>query len=274
MHHNSIIVFQLISLLIIVNDLLPTGYSYVSHTVSSGAYNNATGIWTIGALANGSNATLTVTAQVQSSGIYLNTASISWDLTDPTSGNNSSSVSVCALTAAMASSTNVLCFGNSTGVATASTTGGTGAVGFLWSNGRTTASNTGLAAGTYTVTATDANSCRSIASVTITQPATALNASIGSQTNVLCFGNSTGAATASSTGGTGAVGFLWSNGRTTASNTGLAAGTYTVTGTDANGCSSVSSVTISQPAAALNASIGSQTNVLCFGNSTGSATAS
>src|SRR5665811_1683458 len=54
---------------------------------------------------------------------------------------------------------------------------------------------------------------------------------------------------------------------------GLAAGPYTITVKDANGCITTQAVTITQPAAALSASIsGTQTNVLCFGNSTGSVT--
>ncbi len=74
--------------------------------------------------------------------------------------------------------------------------------------------------------------------VTITQPSAALSASIGSQTNVLCFGNSTGAATISATGGTTVYQYKLDGGAYQSSSTftGLAAGTYTVTVTDANEC--------------------------------------
>jgi gliding motility-associated-like protein len=176
-----------------------------------------------------------------------------------------------AVTASIASSTNVLCNGASTGSATAAGAGGTGAYSFVWSNGRTTAANTGLAAGTYCVTVSDANLCTATACVTITQPS-AVTASIASSTNVLCNGGSTGSATAAGAGGTGAYSFVWSNGRTTAANTGLVAGTYCVTVTDANLCTATACVTITQPSA-VTASIASSTNVLCNGASTGSATA-
>ena len=77
-----------------VNDLLPSGYTYVSNTATTGTYNSTTGVWTIGNLNNGASATLTITATVQSSGIYTNTATIntSSGISDPNLSNNVASV--------------------------------------------------------------------------------------------------------------------------------------------------------------------------------------
>ena len=77
-----------------VNDLLPSGYTYVSNTTSRGTYNSTTGVWTIGNLNNGASATLTITATVKSSGIYTNTATIntSSGISDPNLSNNVASV--------------------------------------------------------------------------------------------------------------------------------------------------------------------------------------
>ena len=77
-----------------VNDLLPSGYTYVSNTTSRGTYNSTTGVWTIGNLNNGVSATLTITATVKSSGIYTNTATIntSSGISDPNLSNNVASV--------------------------------------------------------------------------------------------------------------------------------------------------------------------------------------
>ncbi|MFN8258765.1 MAG: Ig-like domain-containing protein [Bacteroidales bacterium] len=72
-----------------VNDLLPSGYSYVSDN-GAGAYVPGTGVWTIGSLANGATATLDITATVNASGSYANTASVSSPTADPVPGNNSS----------------------------------------------------------------------------------------------------------------------------------------------------------------------------------------
>lgn len=77
-----------------VNDLLPSGYTYVSHTASTGTYVPGTGVWTIGNLNDQDNATLTITATVKSSGIYTNTATIntSSGISDPNLSNNVASV--------------------------------------------------------------------------------------------------------------------------------------------------------------------------------------
>ena len=70
-----------------VADLLPAGYTYVSDT-SGGAYNSGTGVWTVGALANGASASITVTATVNATGSYVNSATVTGGQTDPTPGNN------------------------------------------------------------------------------------------------------------------------------------------------------------------------------------------
>ncbi|WP_185145799.1 DUF11 domain-containing protein [Chryseobacterium sp. SNU WT5] len=73
-----------------VNDLLPSGYTYVSHTASTGnsSYVPGTGIWTIGNLADGATSTLSVSAKVKATGNYTNTATISGDNGDFNINNN------------------------------------------------------------------------------------------------------------------------------------------------------------------------------------------
>ncbi|MCS6796277.1 MAG: DUF11 domain-containing protein, partial [Raineya sp.] len=78
---------------VVVNDLLPTGYTFVSATPSQGTYSNTTGVWSVGNLGVSGSATLTIVATVNASGPYTNTATISTpDQDDPVSSNNSSSV--------------------------------------------------------------------------------------------------------------------------------------------------------------------------------------
>jgi len=176
------------------------------------------------------------------------------------------------LAAAAIVDSNSTCNGESDGGATASATGGTTPYTYLWSNGATTASISGVAAGTYKVYISDNNACLDSTSVIITEPAV-LVASAVVDSNVSCFGLSDGGATASATSGTTPYTYLWSNGATTASISGVVAGTYTITITDANGCSDNSSVTITEPAV-LVASAVVDSNVSCFGLSDGGATAS
>ena len=163
---------------------------------------------------------------------------------------------------------NVGCFGNTTGSIDLTVNGGVAPYVFAWSNQAITEDLNNIPSGVYTVTATDANGCTTTQTVTITQPQAALALST-TQVNVLCFGNSTGSVNLTVTGGTAPYNYLWSNNGTAEDPTGMPSGAYTVTVTDANGCTAQTSVTITQPQAALALS-STQVNVLCFGNSTGS----
>ncbi|MFM7015393.1 MAG: beta strand repeat-containing protein, partial [Bacteroidota bacterium] len=176
------------------------------------------------------------------------------------------------LSLSIPSSNNVLCNGGSTGSITASASNGTAGYTYLWNTGATTSTINNLTAGTYTITATDANGCTATTNATITQP-TLLSVAIPSTTNVLCNGGNTGAATASASNGTAGYTYSWNTGATTSSINNLTAGTYTVTATDANGCTATTNATITQPTL-LSVAIPSTTNVLCNGGTTGSATAS
>jgi subtilisin-like proprotein convertase family protein len=144
-------------------------------------------------------------------------------------------------------SSNVLCFGETSGSAEVFPTGGTTPYNYLWSNGGTTA-NVSLGAGTYTVTITDDNGCTNTNSVTITQPLL-LTASIPDYDDVTCHNANNGSATAVGGFGTPGYSYAWSNGATTSTVNGLDGGIYTVTITDNNGCTATASVTISEPSA-------------------------
>ncbi|MBD8084634.1 Ig-like domain-containing protein [Chryseobacterium caseinilyticum] len=78
---------------IIVDDILPSGYTYVSHSATPGTYIPSSGVWTIGALNDQATATLSVTARAKSLGMYENSGTAaSADLLDPDSSNNTASV--------------------------------------------------------------------------------------------------------------------------------------------------------------------------------------
>ncbi len=69
-----------------VTDLLPAGLSFVSASESQGSYDDATGIWTVGSLANTGSATLSIVVEVTSSSTITNVATITnSDRVDPDS---------------------------------------------------------------------------------------------------------------------------------------------------------------------------------------------
>ena len=156
-----------------------------------------------------------------------------------------------ALTLTAASQTNNICFGGETGTATVNEpTNGTAPYTYDWTGdpiGDGTTSISQLAAGTYVCTVTDALSNTASQSFTITQPVV-LQLNPASQTNNTCLGNATGTAIVNeATGGTAPYTYDWTgdptgDGTTTISD--LAAGTYTCTVTDANGCTASTQFTI------------------------------
>ncbi|WP_170878379.1 Ig-like domain-containing protein [Daejeonella lutea] len=205
----------------------------------------------------------------------LSAGSYTVSVTDANNCSATATITIAHPAAALtltSTQTNVLCFGASTGSINLTAAGGTGAYTYSWTRGitATTEDLTNLAAGSYTVIVTDANNCSATATITIAQPAAALTLT-STQTNVLCFGASTGSINLTAAGGTGAYTYSWTRGitATTEDLTNLAAGSYTVIVTDANNCSATATITIAQPAAALTLT-STQTNVLCFGASTGS----
>lgn len=162
----------------------------------------------------------------------------------------------------------VVCNG-STSTASAFVSGGQAPYNYLWSNGQPTQSITAMA-GNYTVTVTDAIGCSTSASITISQ-ATPLNVTMTS-TPIGCFGGNNGTATANVSGGTPGYFYSWSPyGGSSSSASNLMTGTFTVTVTDAIGCSESEPVTVIQPSP-LNASATINNNVSCYNGNNGSAT--
>ncbi|WP_160328158.1 LamG-like jellyroll fold domain-containing protein [Solirubrum puertoriconensis] len=154
-----------------------------------------------------------------------------------------------ALQASMAQ-TNISCNGVASGSATVTVSGGTPGYTYNWSPGNPTGDGTnritGLIAGTYSVLIRDANGCEITRDVTITQPSAIVTTS--SQTNVTTSGGTDGSATIGLSGGTAPYTYSWApSGGTSATASGLRAGNYTVTATDANGCSVTRNYTITQP---------------------------
>jgi hypothetical protein len=168
------------------------------------------------------------------------------------------------------SKTNVACFGNNTGSATVTPANTIGVNTYSWSTTpiQTTATASNLVAGTYSVTVTDALTNTVVDYVTITEPAAALTNSY-TQVNVSCNGGNDASIDLTPAGGTIPYTYLWddASASTTQDLNSLSAGTYNVTITDANLCTSTNNVVITEPTV-LSSSF-TQTNILCNGNSNG-----
>jgi len=165
----------------------------------------------------------------------------------------------------------VQCFGGNNGSATLNVNGGQGPYTYLWSNNATTSALTGMPAGTYSVVVTTATGCTTNTTVTISQPASALVSPASIIGNVSCFGGNNAQATVNASGGTPPYVYSWNSApaQTTATATSLGAGLYTAMVTDANGCVSSASVTITQPQM-LTGNV-NVTSVTCNGGTNGSA---
>lgn len=177
-------------------------------------------------------------------------------------------------TSSITSFTNVNCNGGANGSAEVTVVGGAPNYVYVWDGGApvstssTTNSINTLTAGTHTVVITDANTCVTSASVTITQP-TSLVAST-SVVNSHC-GQSDGSVTVNVSGGTAPYTYAWTVAGSTNSISSKPAGTYSVTVTDAAFCTVTASGTISDIGGITSLST-TQTPVACFGGSNGTAT--
>ncbi len=144
--------------------------------------------------------------------------------------------------------TDIKCNGNMDGVASVTATGGQSPFTYQWSGGTTPtqSSTAGLGTGTTSVTVTDINGCQQFGSINITEPPTAIEV-VASQTVVSCYSENKSVATAAATGGTGPYTYIWApGGLTTPTISNLSIGQYTVTATDANGCTVTDIVDVTQ----------------------------
>jgi subtilisin-like proprotein convertase family protein len=214
------------------------------------------------------SATVTQNAGLPSGSTFpIGTTQIVWTASDASGNTVSCSFDVVRNDniSATANITAVLCNGNADGTIQAIPAGGDGTYTYLWDGGQTTQTITGLASGNYTVTVTDGLGCTGVATFTVTEPSVLTASTTANDAN--CNNAADGSAIGFGNGGTSPYSYLWSDGQTTQIAGGLDVGTYTVTVTDANGCTTTATAVINEPSALVVTDV--VTHLNCFGDNSG-----
>ena len=214
----------------------------------------------------------------QGNGSFINLGAATYNIavTDTYGCSATSTVQLTAPSAPAITSvlaTNVSCNGNPNGSISVNATG-TGTINYNLTPGNlnnNTGQFIGLGANNYTISVSDAAGCSVSTFINISQP-TAVSITNSSANNVSCNGQADGSLNIAATGGTGTINYNLMPGNITNGTgafTNLGPNSYTISATDANGCSASTVVVISEPAL-LTLNLMSSTNVLCNGASTAS----
>ena len=239
----------------ITNDTNATVLTCTTTAISVTATGGDTYSWSDGL----SEVTTTATLSIIEAGTYTVTVTNANGCTDTASITVTADVT--APTAGITNDTNATVLTCTTTAISVTATGGDT---YSWSDGlsevTTTATLSITEAGTYTVTVTNANGCTDTESITITEDVTAPTAGITNDTNATVLTCTTTAISVTATGGTS---YSWSGGTTptTAENSFTTPGTYTVTVTNANGCTDTESITVTENKTVPTAGITNNTGV-------------
>lgn len=175
--------------------------------------------------------------------------------------------------ATTASAENALCFGDSTGVITLSTTGGTELYEYSLNGGPWQLSHVfeGLNSGNYVISTRDDHGCADADTIFVGQPTTLPNVGLLIVEDVTCYNLNNGTITLQAGGGTPAYTYALNNGvfQSNPVFNGLAEGNYTVRIKDANGCEIEDVASVMQPDTALYAVLADTVNPACEGDTSG-----
>ncbi len=160
----------------------------------------------------------------------------------------------------------VLCYNGNDGNAFAQPTGGTPPYQYQWSNNTTQNTINQLSTGTYQLTVTDFQNCKTTTNITINEPAILVLDM--EKTDVACKNEATGTANALVTGGTPNYDFRWNDNQQSSEIQNLLTGWYIVTVTDNNQCTITDSIFITEPNTALTGTF-KATDVTCFDDRNG-----
>jgi gliding motility-associated-like protein len=152
------------------------------------------------------------------------------------------------LTSAVSFTFNPRCHGGNDGIVNVNVNGGVQPYSYLWNapGNPVTQNLNNTTAGTHSVVVTDANGCTTSSSATLTQPQP-YNVTVSS-TGLQCFGGTNGSATVTVSGQTSPYTYFWNNFATTSTVNELNGGPFSVVIEDVNGCDTILTGTITEPA--------------------------
>jgi PKD repeat protein len=159
----------------------------------------------------------------------------------------------------------ISCFGEEDGGFEVVASGGVPAFMYDWLDGQTGPIAQNLGAGSYMVTATDINGCKDSILLSLTVPDLLVEVQV---VDVVCFGQENAIVDINLIGGTAPYTYNWSNDSISQDLNGVAAGTYTLEVTDANGCTDILSVVVSEPEQLI-MTVDTVIDATCSGNSDG-----
>ena len=135
---------------------------------------------------------------------------------------------------------NPSCVGGGNANVLMAVSGGNNPYSFLWSTGQTSKAITNLGSGLYSITVTSANGCTTTKNIQVVSSAT-LFVQVGS--NPVC-GFNNGVAFAAGSGGSTPYFYQWSTGAISSQIPNLSSQSYSITLTDANGCTATGNVAV------------------------------
>lgn len=260
------------------NPVICTPFTFTQS--STGNTSCAAPIGSLTVAASGGNGTYTyaIPGSSNSTGTFNNLSGGDYTVT-ATDGNNctgtvtvsvSSTVPVVSVTTTSTPQTSCT---TPDGTISVTASGGSGTYTFTDGNSSNSTGSFGpLLNGSYTITATDGNSCSGSATVSIADNVPVISTTVTTTAQTACVG-SNGTFTASASGGGSPYTYTYSGGNnTTGAFTGVADGSYTISVTDANGCSGTATASVASNVPTVTVTATS-TNASSAGATDGTATA-